>query len=571
MAGASILALAHGCGGTTLDFSGQGPDAGNMAGATGSGGGGPVLGGPCRNSLECLPRQVCDGTRGVCVECVVDADCDGATCSGNRCREACSSDNDCTPMGLLCDAAAGHCVDCVVDLDCEADERCRDGRCDPICQSDRDCAPMGLACDATSGQCVPEAMGGTGGGGTGGGGTGGVAGGTGGAGGGTGGVGAGGTGGVAGGTGGAGGGTGGVGAGGTGGVAGGTGGVAGGTGGAGAGGTGGGTGGVGTGGTGGGIGGTGGGGTGGTGGGCGGVAVSVTPPPSPIDIIVGVDTSGSMSTEAAWVQAALPGLATSIASSGIDIRVVLISSCDMTVPAPLGSGAACPADTNLPAYLHLNQGIGSNNMLSVVLNTFPQWRSRLRPDSVKWFVLVTDDDSSMTSVDFITAVNALEPALIQPNDWHVAGLYAFEGPFSSGPCFMLSAAPGTVYETLVDATMGIHGNLCEQNFDPFFNQLAASAITSSPLSCSWALPPHPTGGTINPSQVNVEIQNGGSTQTIPFVSSTATCPSAPNGWSYDDIVNPTRIFTCPGACTLVRQPDLQSIDVVFGCATITAP
>jgi hypothetical protein len=77
-------------------------------------------------------RTICDPTDSVCVECVGDNDCDtGEVCLGNVCRVGCTSDNDCTPLGLICDLGAGLCVDCLSDASCAANEHCASGSCAP--------------------------------------------------------------------------------------------------------------------------------------------------------------------------------------------------------------------------------------------------------------------------------------------------------------------------------------------------------------------------------------------------------------------------------------------------------
>jgi hypothetical protein len=99
-------------------------------GAVGSGGSSTNA---CRDSRDCLGRPnnelICDRTSGRCVQCVAQADCDPTmTCYGNACRPACTSDRQCTPLGLLCDRAPGLCVDCVLDVDCRTG-RCISGVC----------------------------------------------------------------------------------------------------------------------------------------------------------------------------------------------------------------------------------------------------------------------------------------------------------------------------------------------------------------------------------------------------------------------------------------------------------
>lgn len=85
----------------------------------------------CTNSLDCPSSRVCDSSYGRCAQCVIDADCDEAQrCVSNTCRRTCTSDNDCTSLGLLCDFSYGVCARCVSDSDCPGAYHCASGRCE---------------------------------------------------------------------------------------------------------------------------------------------------------------------------------------------------------------------------------------------------------------------------------------------------------------------------------------------------------------------------------------------------------------------------------------------------------
>ena len=95
---------------------------------------------PCQNSLDCPQRQVCSSSR--CVQCGSDADCsDDSRCIANTCWRACSSDNDCTPLGQLCNLSGGHCARCLVHEDCPEAYHCSSGRC------------LADVCEGGSGHC----------------------------------------------------------------------------------------------------------------------------------------------------------------------------------------------------------------------------------------------------------------------------------------------------------------------------------------------------------------------------------------------------------------------------------
>src|SRR6185295_6255956 len=85
----------------------------------------------------------------------------------------------------------------------------------------------------------------------------------------------------------------------------------------------------------------------------------------PVDIIMAIDNSGSMTFEAGEVQNNMNTFASAILNQGIDVHVVIISedgppvpfgSNGVCIPGPLGSGA-CPNDSKPPIYQRINRGV----------------------------------------------------------------------------------------------------------------------------------------------------------------------------------------------------------------------
>src|SRR5262245_47248791 len=85
------------------------------------------------------------------------------------------------------------------------------------------------------------------------------------------------------------------------------------------------------------------------------------------DLIVVVDTSGSMTEEVNELQGSINDFV-SVMQASADVRVILIAadssaSLGVCVPAPLGSGS-CPSDEALPGYRHVTHPVGSRDALS---------------------------------------------------------------------------------------------------------------------------------------------------------------------------------------------------------------
>jgi hypothetical protein len=305
----------------------------------------------------------------------------------------------------------------------------------------------------------------------------------------------------------------------------------------------------------------------------------------PADIVFALDNSGSMDEEAKFVQTHMNVFSSAIFQANVEARVVIISagsgqSNGVCIAPPLGSGQ-CPSDDKPPNYLHVKQSVGSNNALSRIVELFPQYASMLRAGASKHFVVVSDDNSSMSAAAFdqqiVPLLQGVDP-LYSKYLFH--GIYGFSFPSyltcfgnpAADPCcapgfpFVYTAAVGKVYATLVQQTGGVAGNLCLQNFLPVFQALSQSVVQSSKLACEWAIPP-PDEGTIDPSLVNVELTVGGATHSLGNVASASDCSSVQGGWYFDDPTAPTKVFACPETCQLVQGASDAEIEILFGCAT----
>lgn len=323
------------------------------------------------------------------------------------------------------------------------------------------------------------------------------------------------------------------------------------------------------------TGGTGQGGGGGVGNACAGVSQKASGT-LPVDVIWAIDTSCSMSEETAAVKANMNKFSQLISTAGVDVRIVVIAEQwapspfpgivpeeGICIDKPLGSGQ-CPGDTNFPLYAHVYETVNSTDALIKYLEQYPNYKNMLRPESVKIFTVVTDDNSSKPAAQFTTELNALDPAMIKPSQWKMYGIYCYSDCPSA-------AKPGTVYKELVQQTGGVSSDMCLQNFDPVFNQLAQGVVGAAKLDCAWGIPPPPPGENFNPNKVNVIFTpGGGSGAPIGKVGSAADC--GPNGgWYYDNDQAPTKVQVCPGTCQTIQSDPNGQIEIQFGCDTIYVP
>ncbi len=304
----------------------------------------------------------------------------------------------------------------------------------------------------------------------------------------------------------------------------------------------------------------------------------------PADIIFAIDTSQSMTEEIAFVQTYMNQFSQQIIDSGIDVHVILVGNPQpdaaaqpmqnggglrgganqgICIGAPLGSGT-CPADENLPVFAHVTSSVGSNDVLNVIVDTYPQWQQHLRPEASKSFVVVSDDDATdapnNSAATFTTALQALDPTMFA--EW------TFSGIFCGLEC-EASAAIGAVFQDLVAQTDGVQGELCEQDFQPVFDRLAEQIITAAgnQIACEWELPPAPVDQTFSVDLVEV-TRTTPAAGAVPFTRVASIDECGLSSWYFDDPLNPTKILACPETCEAMQEEDGGSIDVSFSCELI---
>lgn len=201
---------------------------------------------------------------------------------------------------------------------------------------------------------------------------------------------------------------------------------------------------------------------------------------APADVVWVVDTSGSMTAEVVSLNANLNRFAAYMGANGIDYRVVMLARRGTTtlrvcVPPPLG-GAGC-ADS--PRFQHVDQMVNSTDGLQVILSSMPRWQGFLRPDSVRFFVMVTDDESSLTA-------DAFHSQLLARPGWSGYVFDAIVGYETRTDCPTM-VRRGSHYLTLSARTGGDRARVCESDWSGLFNTFARSIVArlnNWPLSAS---------------------------------------------------------------------------------------
>jgi hypothetical protein len=311
----------------------------------------------------------------------------------------------------------------------------------------------------------------------------------------------------------------------------------------------------------------------------------------PADLVLAIDNTTSMGGEIAQVRANMNRLSQMVGALGLNLRVVLVSCLTeeclapnspenrwhtICVDPPLGAACGCPpdgpdADTNLPDFLHVDRRIESMKSLSRITMTHDQWGFMIRDVSAKHVVVISDDNNEWTAQAFIDTLVSLDPRF---EGFRFHSIYSYLSKeaacaiSSSEPCCAYAApgGEGTVYRELVARTGGVSGDLCLQNFDPVFDELASAVVESVQLACEWEIPAPPAGMTFDPARVNVALVSAaGEPYYLYYASAPSGCTAVPQGWYYDNPAQPSQIIACPSTCDWLRAQPGAHIEIEFGC------
>lgn len=189
----------------------------------------------------------------------------------------------------------------------------------------------------------------------------------------------------------------------------------------------------------------------------------------PVDVVWFVDNSGSMTEETRYVNMNLNTFAGVMEASGLDYRVIMIArrgtgSLQVCATPPLG-GANCGDG---PRFRHVDQQVESTDGLQLVLNTYSRWGDFVRPQALKFFVAVTDDNSAL-SADAFDAMIRMRP----PFERYT--FHSIVGYNNRTECPTL-ATVGTVYLTLTERTMGERARICDMDWSGIFTSFARSIV-----------------------------------------------------------------------------------------------
>lgn len=241
----------------------------------------------------------------------------------------------------------------------------------------------------------------------------------------------------------------------------------------------------------------------------------------PVDIVWVIDQSGSMSSEIAMVQSNMNAFAQFISGQKVDYHVLLLaqrgtSKYDICLPQPL-AGPGC-ADGQ--RFRQISKKIGSHDSLQKAQAYITQLEAFMRPGSIRHFVVVTDDESSLKANSFHSFIKARGPDYADYVFHSIVGL-------QNGGCV---ANDGQQYIALSNMTQGLKFHICNANWANLFNALAKNVATAT---TKMKLSKKPLAGTVEVWFDGFKAQEGAH-------------------WKYDPVVNQIVIVKYPQAGAKVK-------------------
>lgn len=352
---------------------------------------------------------------------------------------------------------------------------------------------------------------------------------------------------------------------------------------------------------------------------CAAQSASATLTKKPVDIIIVIDNSGSMTAEIQGVQQNInQNFATIIGGSGLDYRVIMLArhgsasgAQSVCIEAPLSGipmGGCTPPPAqpvnNPPNFFHYSVEIASRNSWCQILSTFAKpdefnlapggWSQWLRPDSFKTFIEITDDGmgcsyNGKTYSDGNTVAGgtaaaplfdadllALSPANfgdVNKRNYQFYSIvamaynnpatkpYAPTDPVIASLC-PTAANPGTGHQALSVLTGALRFPICDTtSYDVVFQAIADGVIQGAKVACDFPVPEAPPGKTIDLATVEVAYTPGGMGSPTIFTQVKDAAACAPDAFYIDS----GTIHLCPATCAMVQMDSKAKIDVLFGC------
>lgn len=302
-----------------------------------------------------------------------------------------------------------------------------------------------------------------------------------------------------------------------------------------------------------------------------------------VDVVIAVDTSGSMVEEEDTIEAGLTSVVDALDDSGLDYRALLIAD------TPLGPFESTDPEAPPGRLRFAPIQIGSGSGLCVLKTVmedreppgpFRRWSAFARPGTFKQLVIFTDDEVGCEGLPENTRVAAerFDAALLAIDDdlfgdpserayrFHtVAGLgtptgrgWRPEELISGGTC-ATAVRPGIGYQHLSRISGGMRYSVCDgAGLDTALEDLPARLADDGAIRCELTLTP-PRDHALLPDSVSVALSIEGEAVQADPVGGDAACTNV--GYRLDR----GSLQLCAGTCERLDAAREAALDVSYDC------
>lgn len=293
-----------------------------------------------------------------------------------------------------------------------------------------------------------------------------------------------------------------------------------------------------------------------------GQVVRVLSRPLMVDVVVFIDTSGSMDETLPAIAQWLGKLEFSLRQASRDFQLIVVADRQRVTrearrfpPARVDSG-------------YVEEFINSNDMLDVLLRSAESptgWASAMRPGVARELILVTDDSpfSWVSTKDYAPRLAQLFGADEKVTRLHVMGGFEVGKGRLLGPDDSLAAmvcrphgvSPGLVYQRLSKMHRGTRASICDDwSRDSLFEVVLESQ--PPPIPCSFELELHPEATLQVPRVVQRRMS-----EPLLREYSEAACP----GLRRSFLPLPNGIRLCPSTCEALREDRVEALELSWTC------
>lgn len=278
-----------------------------------------------------------------------------------------------------------------------------------------------------------------------------------------------------------------------------------------------------------------------------------------VDLVVGIDTSGSMHPELREVVRWLTNLELALRRKESDFQLLVVADHGRF----RGGRTALELDAG-----RVDLPIGSRDAFETLIRSAregpePRWPQRLRPGSAKHLVVVTDDEAAdpqgLAYLPALTKASGISQLTV-----HLLGGFDAEqllepgAPLATWRC-PLGQAPGLAYQKAAQQTGGLRASLCSPRAQgELADRLAAWRTPAQAEQCLWLLPS--PGPELAVDEVRAQTSSGGVLR-LSEAHTTEACSGRPDGWRATGRL----LALCQSTCAALREAGVTEVQVRVRC------